>query len=213
MPGTPTWTARPTRIARLYLECAADDRSVSLQGELSVAAQRRSHSMAVEVISRSIFFLRGRRVILDSDLAGIYGVTTGRFNEAVKRNIKRFPEDFMLRLSAAENAALISQSATSKPRRGGRRKPPRDFPEHGARSHLSVAAAVLPRTSKKSHSDAARNKRIHPFLEPSNANAAPCGSAAWTIQPPPGTSCGPCMILPPLSLTRLAAASISPTLK
>jgi hypothetical protein len=88
--------------------------------------------MAVEVISRSIFFLRGRRVILDSDLAGIYGVTTGRFNEAVKRNIKRFPEDFMLRLSAAEYAALISQSATSKPRRGGRRKLPWAFTEHGA---------------------------------------------------------------------------------
>jgi hypothetical protein len=66
------------------------------------------------------------------DLADIYGVTTGRFNGAVNRNIKRFPEDFMLRLSAAEYAALISQSATSKPRRGGRRKLPWAFTEHGA---------------------------------------------------------------------------------
>ncbi len=86
----------------------------------------------VEGITRSILVLRGQRVILDSDLAAIYGVSTGRFNEAVKRNIERFPEDFMLRLSAAEYAALISQTATSKPGRGGRRKLPWAFTEHGA---------------------------------------------------------------------------------
>jgi hypothetical protein len=86
----------------------------------------------VEGISRSILILRGHRVILDSDLAAIYGVSTGRFNEAVKRNIERFPEDFMLRLSEAEYAALISQNATSKPGRGGRRKLPWAFTEHGA---------------------------------------------------------------------------------
>jgi hypothetical protein len=72
-------------------------------------------NVPVEGITRSILVLRGHRVILDSDLAAIYGVSTGRFNEAVKRNIERFPEDFMLRLSAAEYAALISQIATSKP--------------------------------------------------------------------------------------------------
>jgi hypothetical protein len=60
-------------------------------------------------------------VILDSHLAAIYGVSTGRFNEAVKRNVERFSEDFMLRLSAREYAALLSQIATSKPGRGGRR--------------------------------------------------------------------------------------------
>lgn len=59
-------------------------------------------------------------------------MSTGRFNEAVKRNIERFPDDFMLRLSAAEYAALISQNATSKPGRGGRRKLPWAFTEHGA---------------------------------------------------------------------------------
>jgi ORF6N domain len=78
--------------------------------------------VAIDQITRSILILRGQRVILDSDLAAIYGVSTGRLNEAVKRNIERFPEDFMLRLSAAEYAALISQIATSKPGRGGRRK-------------------------------------------------------------------------------------------
>jgi hypothetical protein len=71
-------------------------------------------------------------VILDSDLALIYGVSTGRLNEAVKRNIERFPQDFMLRLSAAEYAVLTSQIATSKPGHGGRRKLPWAFTEHGA---------------------------------------------------------------------------------
>ena len=62
-----------------------------------------------EGITRSILVLRGHRVILDADLAAIYRVTTGRLNEAVKRNAERFPEDFMFRLSATEHAALISQ--------------------------------------------------------------------------------------------------------
>jgi hypothetical protein len=83
-------------------------------------------------ITRSILVLRGHRVILDAELAAIYGVSTGRLNEAVKRNAERFPEDFMFRLSATEHAALISQIATSKPGRGGRRKLPWAFTEHGA---------------------------------------------------------------------------------
>jgi len=83
-------------------------------------------------ITRAIFVLRGHRVILDRDLAAIYGVSTGRLNEAVKRNADRFPEDFMLRLTQAEHAALISQIAISKPGRGGRRKLPWAFTEHGA---------------------------------------------------------------------------------
>lgn len=93
----------------------------------------RSKAVApLEDITRSILVLRGHRVILDADLAAIYSVTTGRLNEAVKRNAERFPEDFMFRLSATEHAALISQIATSKPGRGGRRKLPWAFTEHGA---------------------------------------------------------------------------------
>lgn len=87
---------------------------------------------SVEQISRAILVLRGQRVILDRDLAALYGVTTARLNEAVKRNSGRFPEDFMFRLSAAEQSALMSQIATSKPGRGGHRKLPRAFTEHGA---------------------------------------------------------------------------------
>ena len=97
----------------------------------------------VESIARSIRIFRGQRVILDSDLAAIYGVTTGRFNEAVKRNLDRFPQDFMFPLTAAEYAALISQIATSKPGRGGRRKLPWAFTEHGAIQAANVLNSKL----------------------------------------------------------------------
>jgi len=76
---------------------------------------------------------------MDSDLARIYGVPTGRFNEAVKRNLKRFPADFSFLVSREEYEALISQNAISKPGRGGRTKLPRLFTEHGA----LMAASIL----------------------------------------------------------------------
>jgi hypothetical protein len=87
--------------------------------------------------------LRGKRVILDRDLATLYGVTTARLNEAVKRNAGRFPEDFMFRLNVSEQSALMSQNATSKPGRGGHRKPPCAFTEHGA-----IQAANILNTSR-----------------------------------------------------------------
>ena len=79
-----------------------------------------------------IFTVRGRRIVLDSDLARLYGVTTKRLNEQVRRNIERFPADFMFQLTTAERDALMLQIATSKPTRGGRRKLPFAFTEHGA---------------------------------------------------------------------------------
>jgi hypothetical protein len=83
-----------------------------------------------------ILTLRGQRVILDADLARIYGVATHRFNEAVKRNLDRFPEDFMFRLSEmewTELKSLTSQIAILKPGRGRHQKfAPRAFTEHGA---------------------------------------------------------------------------------
>jgi hypothetical protein len=82
--------------------------------------------------SLPILTLRGERVVLDSDLARIYGVTTGRFNEAVKRNLRRFPSDFSFVVNREEYEELISQNAISKPGRGGRTKLPRLFTEHGA---------------------------------------------------------------------------------
>ena len=80
--------------------------------------------------------LHGRRVILDDDLAELYGVTTKRLNEQVNRNKERFPEDFALRLTKAELTHLRSQIATSS--WGGRRYLPRAFTEHGAVMLASV---------------------------------------------------------------------------
>jgi hypothetical protein len=87
---------------------------------------------AIESISLSIARLRGQRVILDADLAALYGVETKRFNEQVKRNLARFPADFMFQLDANEHEALRSQFATSNAGRGGRRYRPFAFTEHGA---------------------------------------------------------------------------------
>ncbi len=78
-----------------------------------------------------ILTIRGQSVVLDSDLAPIFGVTTGNFNKAVKRNLDRFPDDFSFVLNRAEFGALNFQIGTSKGR-GGRRKLPRVFTEHGA---------------------------------------------------------------------------------
>ena len=92
--------------------------------------------------SVKIVVVRGKRVLLDSDLAALYGVSTKRFNEAVKRNLDRFPADFCFSLDDQEVAGLRSQIATSnEPRegRGGRRHRPRVFTEHGA----IMAAMVL----------------------------------------------------------------------
>src|SRR5713226_6563117 len=68
----------------------------------------------LEIIERRIYFIRTHKVMLDSDLAELYGVTTKRLNEQVKRNIDRFPADFMFRLNQQESDRLRSQFATSK---------------------------------------------------------------------------------------------------
>ena len=83
-------------------------------------------------IAQSIVILRGHKVLIDSDLAVLYGVTTARLNQQVQRNLERFPEDFMFQLTAKEHAALMLQNATSKLGRGGRRKRPFAYTEHGA---------------------------------------------------------------------------------
>ena len=88
----------------------------------------------LEDITRAILVLRGQRVLLDAQLAALYGVTTKRLNEQIKRNAGRFPEDFMFQLTAEEATALRSHFATSKTPagRGGRRYLPYAFTEHGA---------------------------------------------------------------------------------
>jgi hypothetical protein len=93
----------------------------------------------IEQIDGMIRSIRGTRVILDSDLAKIYGVPTFRFNEAIKRNRHRFPPDFMFQLTTEEAAALRSQIAILKKGRGQHRKyRPYAFTEHGALQAANV---------------------------------------------------------------------------
>ncbi len=125
------------------------------------------------LVKSKIYTIRGQKVMLDFDLAAMYGVKTGRLNEQVKRNIERFPEDFMFQLTKGEmeilrsqfvtandlisqnatsnladnqdDGVLISQIATSKPveRRGGTQKPPYAFTENGVAMLSSVLRSPL----------------------------------------------------------------------
>ena len=92
----------------------------------------------MEGIESSILAIRGLRVMLDSDLAKVYGVTTGQLNQALKRNADRFPSDFAFQIARQELVTLISQSVISKTGRGGRTKLPWVFTEHGALMLASV---------------------------------------------------------------------------
>jgi hypothetical protein len=101
----------------------------------------------LESIERRILLIRGQKVMLDSDLAQLYGVPTFRLNEQVKRNIKRFPPDFMFQLTKREfenlgfhfgTSNLVSQIAISSSRWGGRRHPPYAFTEQGVAMLSSV---------------------------------------------------------------------------
>ena len=98
----------------------------------------KTKALTIPVESR-ILVLRQQKVILDSDLAQLYGVTVKRLNEQVKRNQDRFPADFLFRLTVKEDEILRSQIATSSSEHGGRRYPPYAFTEHGA----IMAATVL----------------------------------------------------------------------
>jgi len=96
-----------------------------------------------------IHLIRNESVILDSELAKLYGVDTRTFNQTIARNLKRFPKDFSFVLDRQEFASLISQSVISKTGRGGRTKLPRAFTEHGAlmaatllKSERAVAMSV-----------------------------------------------------------------------
>jgi hypothetical protein len=95
-----------------------------------------SDALAVQV-ERRIFLVRGQKVMLDADLARLYGVTTGNLNKAVKRNQVRFPGDFMFQLAEEEAERLIFQSGRSRGR-GGRRHRPYAFTEQGVAMLSSV---------------------------------------------------------------------------
>ena len=92
----------------------------------------------VQQIEQAILLIRGQKVMLDRDLAALYGVTTGNLNKAVQRNPDRFPEDFMFPLTSQEAANLIFQTGISSARHGGRRKPVSAFTEQGVAMLSSV---------------------------------------------------------------------------
>jgi hypothetical protein len=96
-------------------------------------------TLPVEAVRGEIYLIHGQKVLLDKDLAELYGVETKRLNEQVRRNISRFPDDFMFQLNADEYAALRSQFATLKTGRGGHRKYlPCVFTEQGVAMLSSV---------------------------------------------------------------------------
>jgi phage regulator Rha-like protein len=102
----------------------------------------------VERLDRMIYEIRGQKIMLDRDLAAVYGVTTGNLNKAVKRNRNRFPDDFAFQLTRQEVADLRFQIGISSSVHGGRRYLPYAFTEHGA----IMAANVLnsPRAAQMS---------------------------------------------------------------
>lgn len=95
-----------------------------------------NNSMSAEVIATKIFEVRGKKVMLDKDLAKLYGVATSNLNKAVNRNIERFPGDFMFQLTSEETKNLMFQSGTSS--WGGTRKLPSVFTEQGVAMLSSV---------------------------------------------------------------------------
>lgn len=104
---------------------------------------------SIQEISQKIFFIRGHKVMLDSDLARIYGVTTKQLNQAVKRNLSRFPVDFAFQLSEKEKDFLRSQIVTLESHKEHWRYLPYVFTEHGAvmlaavlRSQIAVEASI-----------------------------------------------------------------------
>ena len=94
--------------------------------------------MDINQVEKIIYTIRGHRVMLDSDLAELYGVETRTLNQAVKRNIERFPEDFMFQLMNDEADSLRSQIVISKKGKGGRRYQPLVFTESGVAMLSSV---------------------------------------------------------------------------
>ena len=114
-----------------------------------MSKQQGNEIVLADRIEPFILLIRGHRVILDADLAALYGTTTKAFNQAVKRNLERFPVDFMFQLTTAEVETIRSQFVTANLRsqtvtsssasHGGRRYLPNAFTEHGA----LMAASIL----------------------------------------------------------------------
>ncbi|WP_316785868.1 ORF6N domain-containing protein [Pedobacter frigiditerrae] len=124
-----------------------------------------------DIVVNKIYEIRNHKVMLDSDLAEFYGVETGRLNEQVKRNISRFPEDFMFQLSDEEFKSLISQFAISNKGRGGRRKLP-FFTEHGVlmlssvlNSQQAIQVPACRQAGRQEYSNCKNFYKVEKFIE------------------------------------------------
>jgi hypothetical protein len=95
--------------------------------------------VSLSKIENMIYLIRGQKVMVDSDLADLYQVETKALNQAVRRNLDRFPKDFMFQLTSEEYRTLKSQSVTSKVGRGGKQKLPLVFTENG----LAMLSGIL----------------------------------------------------------------------
>src|SRR6266516_322042 len=126
----------------------------------SVGKAKSLELIAAPAIEKRILVVRERQVMLDEDLADLYGVETKRLIEQVKRNIERFPEDFMFQLNKSEAAALRSQIATSKIGRGGRRYAPVCL--HRARSGDALGGPAEQEGHRGEHRDHAGLRRTAP---------------------------------------------------
>jgi len=109
------------------------------QSKTNLLKMPKRRGQPVVLVESRILFLRHQRIILDADLAELYGVPVRQLNQQIKRNQERFPPDFVFQLTAKELGLLRSQFVISKAQRGGRRYLPHAFTEHGA----IMAATVL----------------------------------------------------------------------
>lgn len=158
--------------------------------------KRKATLAPVEDIDRRIVVLRGQRVLLDSDLAALYGVPTKRFNEQVRRNLDRFPPDFTFQLNNQDFVVLRSQIATLRTGHGQHRKyRPRAFTEHGAimaATVLNSARAVemsvyVVRAFVRMREVISQSKEIHRYTRSSPS----WSSASITRMGRSSRSCGP----------------------
>ena len=124
-------------VGRGYFEIRAGSPARNCVASKQIMIPVRPHA-AAEMIARRIYLIRAKKVMLDSDLAELYRVPTKAFNQAIKRNRSRFPDDFMFRLTTAEAQLLRSQIVTSNNGRGGRRYRPYVFTQEGVAMLSSI---------------------------------------------------------------------------
>jgi len=135
-PATISWLSSPVTNT-----CPIQSHNANLCSSMPEAPMPKTPTataIPIDQISRSIIIVRGHKVLLDAELAALYGVDTRVLIQAVKRNMERFPDDFMLSLTTEEWQVLRSQTVTSNPKRGGRRYPPYAFTEQGVAMLSSV---------------------------------------------------------------------------